>query len=97
MMMMMVMRGVIVRPVSMAVTVARTASVTVPSPVSATAFTGRQSLDNAIAGEHTPIDGEVTADHESPHRCVFLSQSIGFIGKIRLVFPAIDEDQTSVP
>ena len=49
MMMMVVVRGVIVRTVSMAMPVARAASVTVPSPMSVTAFTGRQSLDNAIA------------------------------------------------
>ncbi len=56
----------------------------------------RQSLNNAIACQHTSIDGKVSAHHKRPHRCILLSQSIGFVREIRLVLSSIDEYQASV-
>jgi len=73
------------------------AATTTPSPVSATALIRRQSLDNAIARQHTSIDRKVAAHHERPHRCVLLSQPVGFVGEIGLVLSAIDQYQTSEP
>ena len=60
------------------------------SPVSATALIGRQPLDNAIACQHTSIDRKIAAHHKGAHCSILLSQSIGFVCEIRLVFPAID-------
>ena len=66
------------------------------SPVSATVLIRRQSLNNAIACQHTSIHGKVPADHERPHCRILLSQSIGFVRQIRLVLSPIDENQTGV-
>jgi hypothetical protein len=66
------------------------------SPVSATVLIRRQSLNNAIACQHTSIDRKVPADHERPHGCILLGQSIGFVREIRLVLSPIDEYQTGV-
>ena len=37
---------------------------------------GREPLDDAIAGEHAAIDGEVPAHHERPHGGVLLGQGV---------------------
>jgi hypothetical protein len=66
------------------------------SPVSATVLIRRQSLNNAIACQHTSIDRKVPANHERPHGCILLGQSIGFVREIRLVLSPIDEYQTGV-
>ncbi len=58
---------------------------------------GRETLDDAIAGKHAPIDGEVPADHEGSHRGVLLGQGIRFVRNVCLIFPAIDQDETCVP
>jgi len=68
------------------------APTTMSSPVSATVLIRRQSLNNAIACQHTSIHRKVPADHERPHSCVLLGQSIGFVCKICLVLSSIDED-----
>jgi hypothetical protein len=75
----------------------RMASTTSSSPVSATALIGRQSLDNAIACQHTSIDRKIPAYHERPHCCVLLSQPVGFVGEVCLIFSTIDEDKTGKP
>lgn len=67
-----------------------------PSPVSATVLIRRQSLNNAVACQHTSIDRKVPAHHKRPHRCILLSQPIGFVREICLVLSPIDEYQTSV-
>ncbi len=67
------------------------AATTVPPLVSATALIGRQSLDNAIACQHTSVDREVAANHERTHGCILLSQTVGLVSEIGLVFPTIDE------
>lgn len=56
----------------------------------------RESLDHTIASEHTSVDGEVAANHESSHGSVLLSQSIRLVGLIGLVLPTIDQDETGV-
>lgn len=56
----------------------------------------RESLDHTIASEHTSVDGEVAANHESSHGSVLLSQPIRLVGLIGLVLPTIDQDQTGV-
>lgn len=33
---------------------------------------GGETLDNAVAGQHASVDGEVAADHEGTHGGVFL-------------------------
>jgi hypothetical protein len=66
------------------------------SPVSATALIGRQTLNNAITRQHTSIDREIAADHESPHSRVLLSQCIGFVAEIRLILPTIDKHDTCI-
>lgn len=33
---------------------------------------GREALDNAIAGQHASVDGEVSADHKGTHGGIFL-------------------------
>jgi hypothetical protein len=70
------------------------ATVVVPPPVSATALIGRQPLDDAVARQHTSVDGKVAAHHEGTHRRVLLRQAVGFVGEIGLVLPAVDEHQT---
>lgn len=55
---------------------------------------GWQPLYNAVAGEHTTIDGEVAADHKGAHGGVFLGQDIRFVGEVGLVLAAVDEDET---
>lgn len=57
---------------------------------------GRQTLDNAVTGKHATVDGEVAANHEGTHGGIFLSQEIRFVGKVRLVLAAIDENKTRV-
>lgn len=52
----------------------------------------RKALDNAVAGEHAAVDGEVAADHEGTHGGILLGQSIGLVGQVGLVFAAVDED-----
>ena len=49
-----------------------------------------EALDDAVAGQHTSVDGEVAADHKGTHGGVFLSEHVGLIGQIRLVFAAVD-------
>jgi hypothetical protein len=62
------------------------------SSVSTTALIGRQSLDDAITCQHASVHREVSANHKSPHGCVLLGQSIGFVREIGLVFSSIDQD-----
>lgn len=45
----------------------------------------RQSLDDSVAGQHSSIDREVSADHERTHGRVFLGESVGFIWDVCLV------------
>ena len=52
-----------------------------------------QALNDAIASKHTTVDGKLAADHKSSHSGILLSQSIRLVGLIRLVLPAIDQDQ----
>jgi hypothetical protein len=66
-------------------------TMSVVSPVSATVLICRQSLNNAIACQHTSIHGKVPTNHECPHGCVLLSQSIGFVREISLVLSPIDK------
>ena len=63
------------------------------SSVSPTALSGRQPLDDAIACQHTSIDREIAAHHEGAHGSILLSQTIGLVCEIRLVFPAVDQYQ----
>lgn len=56
----------------------------------------RKPLDHTIASEHTSVDGEVAANHESSHGSVLLSQPIRPVGLIGLVLPTIDQDETGV-
>ena len=65
--------------------------------VSATVLIRRQSLDNAIACQHTSIDRKVAAHHECPHCCILLSQPIGFVREIGLIFSAVNQYQTGKP
>lgn len=69
------------------------AAMPLPPSVSATALIRRQSLNNAIASQHTSVDGKVAAHHKRPHRSILLSQPIGFVGEIGLIFPTIDENE----
>jgi hypothetical protein len=62
-------------------------------PVAATALIGRQSLDNTIACQHTSVHGKIAAHHEGTHCSILLSQAIGFVGEICLVFPTVDQHQ----
>lgn len=55
-------------------------------------FGSRESLDDSVAGEHATIDGEVAANHESPHSGILLRQLIRSVRLISLIFPAIDQD-----
>jgi hypothetical protein len=41
-------------------------------PGLAAGFIRGQALDDAIAGQHAPIDREVPADHKGTHGCVLL-------------------------
>jgi hypothetical protein len=59
-------------------------------------FLSWKALDNAIACQHTSVDREVAAYHESTHGSVLLGQNIGFVCEICLIFTAIDKDQASV-
>jgi len=43
------------------------------------------------------IDRKVPAYHERPHCCVLLSQPVGFVGEVCLIFPTIYEDKTGKP
>lgn len=72
----------------------RMAATTSSPPVSATALIGRQSLDNAVACQHTSVDRKIPAHHERSHCRVLLGQPIGFVGEIGLVFSAVDKNQT---
>jgi len=67
------------------------AATTMSSPVAATMLIRRQSLNNAIARQHTSIHRKVPANHERPHGRILLSQSIGFVRKICLVLSPIDK------
>jgi len=67
------------------------------SSVSATVLICWQSLDHAVACQHTSIDGKVPANHERTHCCILLCQPVGFIGEICLIFSPIHQDQTSKP
>jgi len=67
-----------------------------PSSVSAAAVICRQTLYNAITRQHTSVDREIAADHESPHSRVLLSQCVGFVAEIRLILPTIDEHNTGI-
>jgi len=68
------------------------AATTMSSPVAATMLIRRQSLNNAIACQHTSIYRKVPANHESPHGRILLSQSIGFVREICLVLAPVDEN-----
>lgn len=82
-----------------------------PSAVAVTAAPGRrvvaplgtlrlrdwQALDDAVAGQHAAIHGEVAAHHEGAHGGVLLGQDIRFVRQVRLVFAAVDEHEARVP
>lgn len=59
-------------------------------------LSGRQPLNNPVAGKHTTIDREVAADHEGTHGGVLLGQRVGFVSEIRLILSSVDQDQTGV-
>lgn len=52
-----------------------------------------QPLNDAVAGEHPTVDREVAAHHKGTHGGVLLRQEIRFVREIRLVLPAVHEDQ----
>lgn len=56
---------------------------------------GRESLDNAIAGKHAAVDRKVAANHEGAHGGVFLSQQIRLVCQIGLVLASINQDKAS--
>lgn len=60
---------------------------------SAMALIRRQSLDDAIASQHTSIHREVAAHHEGAHSRVLLRQSVALVREVRLVFAPIDEHE----
>ena len=55
----------------------------------------REPLDDAVAGEHAAVDGEVPADHKGTHGGVFLRQDIGLVCKVRLVLTPVYKDKAS--
>jgi len=69
------------------------ASTTPASAMSATTLIRGKALNHTIASQHTSIHREVSAHHERPHSRILLSQPIGLVCQVRLVFPTIDEDQ----
>jgi hypothetical protein len=66
------------------------------APRLAAGLLGRQTLDDPVAGEHAPVDGEVPADHKGTHGCILLGQGPGFVCKIRLVLAPIDQNQAGI-
>lgn len=63
------------------------------APPSSTALCGGgQTLDDAVAGQHAPVDGKVAADHERTHGSVFLGQPIRLVRQIGLVLASVDKD-----
>jgi hypothetical protein len=78
----------------MAATTMMVVVVVVFPSVPATALIGRQSLNNTIACQHTSVHGKVPAHHKRTHSRVLLSQAVGLVGEIGLIFSAIDEHQT---
>lgn len=53
-------------------------------------------MNDTIASQHTPVDREVAADHESTHGSVLLGKDVRFVCKICLVFATIDKNQAGV-
>ncbi len=68
-----------------------------PVLAGATTLVCRQALDDAVAGQHAPIDGEVPADHKGTHGGILLGQAIRFVCQICLVLAAVDQDQARIP
>jgi hypothetical protein len=66
-----------------------------PSLVTMTTLTGRKPLNDSVPGEHSTIDREVSAHHESSHGSVFLRQLIRFVRQIGTVLSPINLDETS--
>jgi len=64
--------------------------------VPSTTFIGRQSLNNTIACQHSPIDRKVPAYHECSHGRILLSQTIGLVCEICLVLPTIHKHKTGI-
>ena len=64
--------------------------------VAALGLPGRKPLNDAVAGQHAAIDGELPAHHEGSHSSILLSQDIRFVGKVRLVLAAIDQHEARV-
>jgi hypothetical protein len=68
-----------------------TSAIPVLTSLSASTVTSRQSLNDTIPREHSTINREVLAHHKGTHGCVLLSQPVGFVCKICLVFSTVDE------
>lgn len=56
----------------------------------ASRLSGRKPLNDAIAGQHATVHGEVAAHHEGTHGGVFLGQRVGLIREIRLILASVD-------
>jgi hypothetical protein len=56
----------------------------------------RQALDDAVAGKHTTVDGEIAANHKSAHGRVLLGQAARLVRQVRLILPTIDQNQAGV-
>lgn len=53
---------------------------------------GREALDDAVAGQHAAVDGEVLAHHEGAHGGVLLGEYVRFVRQVGLVFAAVDKN-----
>jgi len=73
--------------------VARVAMPRVSPVLTADPF-GRQSLNNAVSGQHTTVLGEVPAHHEGPHRGVLLRKVVRLVREVGPVLPAVHKNQT---
>lgn len=80
--------------------VSRSTAVAIRLLASATAVAGigrsRETLDNAVAGEHAAVDREVSAHHEGTHGSILLGQYSGFVGQVSLVLATVDKNQACV-
>lgn len=85
--------GVVSRSPAVAVAVSRRR---VAALAATCCFLSWKALDNAIACQHTSVNREVAAYHESTHSSILLGQDVGFVCEICLIFTAIDKDQASV-
>ena len=65
-------------------------------PVAAAGFIDRESLDDAVSGQHPTIHGKVPAHHKCTHGGVLLGQDIRLVREVRLVFAAVHKDVAGV-